>query len=226
MAFWQEQSMFGISRYDQEFTLEWLDDIVDGKTIGTIAISNVGKQIEDIREELGQRCSRLIILDNNTPLPITNLYHTSETLGSDRVASVVAAHTLFPDHNCIVFDFGTAITIDIINKNGDYKGGNISLGTNTRFKAIHQYTKRLPLIEKGNATLDMGTSTQEAILNGVILGIMFEVEGYIRKYPNHLVVFTGGDAFYFAKKLKTPIFAVCNLVLMGLARIAEIDANK
>ena len=43
----------------------------------------------------------------------------------------------------------------------------------------------------------------------------------INKYPDHTVIFTGGDSFYFAEKLKSPIFVVPNLVLVGLALIAE-----
>jgi type III pantothenate kinase len=58
------------------------------------------------------------------------------------------------------------------------------------------------------------------------LGIIFEIEGYINRYPDYKVVFTGGDSIYFAKKMKSPIFVVPNLVMIGLAQIAEYYANK
>ena len=54
----------------------------------------------------------------------------------------------------------------------------------------------------------------------MITGIMFEIEGYLGRYPENVAVFTGGDAIYFAKRMKNSIFVVCNLVLMGLALIA------
>lgn len=56
---------------------------------------------------------------------------------------------------------------------------------------------------------------------GVVSGIMFEMEGYMALRPDNVVVFTGGDANYFAKWMKKPIFVVCNLVLMGLALFAK-----
>mgnify|MGYP003552785128 CR=1 FL=1 len=63
-------------------------------------------------------------------------------------------------------------------------------------------------------------SVSSSISSGVISGIMFEIEGYICKNPQNINVFTGGDANYFAKRMKNSIFVVCNLVLMGLALIA------
>ena len=55
---------------------------------------------------------------------------------------------------------------------------------------------------------------------------MFEIEGYIRRRPDNIVIFTGGDAIYFAKRMKNSIFVVCNLVLMGLALITDDYVEK
>ena len=63
-------------------------------------------------------------------------------------------------------------------------------------------------------------SISDSISSGVVTGIIFEIGGYICRYPDNVTVFTGGDANYFAKRMKNSIFAVCNLVLMGLALIA------
>jgi type III pantothenate kinase len=64
-------------------------------------------------------------------------------------------------------------------------------------------------------------STQSSIEAGVISGIMFEIQGYVDSRPDNIVVFTGGDANYFAKRMKNSIFVVCNLVLIGLALITD-----
>ena len=66
----------------------------------------------------------------------------------------------------------------------------------------------------------MGTDTVSSIEAGVVSGIVFELEGYALRHPEKMSVFTGGDAIYFVKKMKNSIFAVSNLVLMGLALIA------
>jgi len=68
-----------------------------------------------------------------------------------------------------------------------------------------------------------GRNTAEAISNGVVLGIMFEVEKYIESNPHCRIIFTGGDSLFFAKKLKSPIFVTFNLVLKGLFKIAQLN---
>jgi len=67
---------------------------------------------------------------------------------------------------------------------------------------------------------EIGTDIASSIISGIISGIMYEIDGYVNKYPENINVFTGGDAIYFAKRRKNSIFVVCNLVLMGLALIA------
>ena len=67
---------------------------------------------------------------------------------------------------------------------------------------------------------DRGMNIAESVHSGVVSGIMFEIDGYMSRNPENITVFTGGDAIYFAKRMKNSIFVVCNLVLMGLALIA------
>ena len=84
----------------------------------------------------------------------------------------------------------------------------------------------IPLIKDIEEFPDFGVTTTTAMTAGVVFGLMFEVEGYINKYPDYTIVFTGGDAFYFAEKMKSAIFVAPNLVLMGLAQIANYYAKK
>jgi type III pantothenate kinase len=65
-----------------------------------------------------------------------------------------------------------------------------------------------------------GNSLKTSLQSGVISGMLFEINGYLSDNSENITVFTGGDANYFAKRMKNCIFAVCNLVLMGLALIA------
>ena len=71
-----------------------------------------------------------------------------------------------------------------------------------------------------------GTSLESSIGSGVVLGIIFEIEGYIKAHRESIVIFTGGDAIYFAKRMKSSIFVVCNLELMGLAIITDDYVKK
>jgi type III pantothenate kinase len=177
----------------------------------------------DILEQLEEFSFPILWLNKDTPLPITNLYGTPETLGYDRIAAVVGAYDQFPGRDLLVIDAGTAITFDLIDAKGQYHGGNISPGIYMRLKALNQYTSRLPLVSPEGKLLPMGKDTETAIRAGVIKGIEYEIQGYImslrHKYPELLVFLTSRDEFSFDSKLKNIIFADRILVLKGLNRI-------
>ena len=127
-------------------------------------------------------------------------------------------------------DCGTAITVDMVSAAGEFLGGNISPGAASRFRALHEYTCSLPLraLRPGETEL-LGRDTFSAIESGVIDGIVYEIEGYIgrlsARYPDLRIIFTGGDGNFFAKRVKNPIFATYDLVVYGLNRILEYNAD-
>ena len=118
------------------------------------------------------------------------------------------------------------MTIDKIDATGNYLGGNISLGCRTRFKALNRYSKNIPLVDFSEDVKQLGDSLKSSLQAGVISGMLFEIKGYLSDNSENITVFTGGDANYFAKRMKNCIFAVCNLVLMGLALIAFEDDKE
>ena len=179
---------------------------------------------------LEKRMKRFIRFGAETPIPIENGYATPQTLGLDRLAAAVAANALYPNSNVLIVDFGTAITVDFVSAEGRFLGGNISPGAATRFRALHHFTKRLPLCELDEDSVRLlGNSTQTAIESGVVNGIVYEIEGYIRdlqqRYNNLRIIFTGGEGDFFAKRLKNTIFATYDVVAYGLNRILEYNAK-
>ena len=160
--------------------------------------------------------------------PIIIRYATPETLGSDRVAAVVGAVVRYPGRNVLVIDSGTAITYDIVTDKGEYLGGNISVGLNTRFRALHNFTGKLPLLQT-DKSLDglFGTNTTEALTIGIQNGMLYEIEGtvkeFARRYNDLLVVFTGGDSIFFENRIKFNNFAEPYLVAFGLNEILEYN---
>ena len=225
-SFAQGVNLEDVVRYEGIDILNFIMELTKKKRVSTIAISSVREFESDYFTPLKKTCDKLLIINNDTKLPITNLYGSPETLGKDRIIGAVAAAHLFPNKNCIIFDFGTALTIDFVSEKGEFLGGNISLGLTSRFRALNEYTKMLPRVENPSRIVKVGGSTKEAIESGIVLGLIFEVEGYINEYSGYIYIFTGGDAIYFAEKLKSPIFVVYNLVLMGLARVAENYAKS
>lgn len=171
----------------------------------------------------------VLILDSGTAVPIINAYKTPQTLGMDRLAGVIGARVLFPDLACLVIDAGTCITYDFVDTGNIYQGGSISPGISMRFKALNTFTQKLPLIEKSEGVDLIGKTTEEAIRSGVLNGAITELEGIIGRYkvlyPSFKILICGGDAAFFESKIKETIFAVPELVLIGLNRILEYNVS-
>jgi type III pantothenate kinase len=198
--------------------------------INASILSSVRQINAQLIDYLNSVSAVFIELSHKTEIPIVNAYKTPDTLGKDRLAAVVGAAFLKQGNDILVIDAGTAITYDFIDSYGVYHGGNIAPGLNMRLKAMHNFTQKLPLIEPTIDTPMLGNDTQSALSSGALNGIVFEIEGYINhlkiKYPQLLVLLTGGSTFYFISKLKNAIFAERNLVLIGLNRILQYNVQK
>jgi type III pantothenate kinase len=151
-------------------------------------------------------------------------------LGRDRLAAAVGANELFPDQNLLIIDAGTAITYDLISENNEFLGGNISPGLEMRFKALNQFTGKLPLVDQADEDDLFGKTTTSAIRCGVQNGVLYEmdqtIELFNENYQNLQIIMTGGDSNFFDRKLNYTIFVHFNLTLIGLNRILEYNAKK
>ncbi len=217
------------------YALANIKNIVHTYPIDACIISSTGKENDELEKDLADiGCKQILLLSHTTPVPIINKYKSPETLGMDRLAAVVGAYNEMPDKDILIIDAGTAITYDLLTAQGEYLGGNISPGIELRFRALHEFTAKLPLVNQNysledNSTIpnqmSIGTNTFSAIKMGVIDGIKYEIEGFIRsfitKYPHLLVFLTGGNAFDFDSTIKKRIFADKYLVLKGLNRILK-----
>ncbi|MBN1953259.1 MAG: type III pantothenate kinase [Bacteroidales bacterium] len=191
------------------------------------AVGSIPPTLSGLLEELQ---ISMLQLNHNTPLPFKNSYNSKETLGADRLAAIAGACFLYPSRNVLVIDAGTALTIDLKTSEEEYLGGNISPGINMRFRALHEYTRKLPLLEMEETNTSLGKNTREAIINGVKSGLIHEVNGYLEtldnKYSDLVVLVTGGDRQFFDNRLKKTIFVVSNLTLVGLNFILRYNAKN
>ncbi len=171
-----------------------------------------------------------INLSDQTPIPITNAYKDKTTLGKDRLAAAVAINKLAPNQNTLSVDIGTAIKFDMVNNRDEYVGGSISPGLYLRFKSLHNFTAKLPLVGYNNVHELIGTNTETSILSGVINGAIAEVNGIIEEYkqrfPDIKVFLSGGESIYFEKNIKSIIFANSNIVLIGLNEILNFNETN
>lgn len=190
-----------------------------------IFLSGSGCPEEDLKERLALLADTCLEASPCMVLPIKIGYATPETLGFDRIANCVGAMTLFPACPLLVIDSGTAITFNYVN-NSTFLGGNISPGLEMRFRALHQFTARLPYVEAQKEFGEVGQTTETAIRNGVVKGMLFEVQGYIAAFAHSVagkgrVVITGGNGRFFENRLNPDVCFCDDLGFIGLNRILE-----
>ncbi len=197
--------------------------------IGRMIVASTKLGIPAEIREFGQKMTLYLELSHETSLPVELDYDTPETLGRDRIAAAVGALALYPGQGVIIVDAGTCITYDFLDQNGVFRGGNISPGMQMRLKAMHEFTDKLPLAPFQIQNEILGKSTIMALQNGAIRGTKFEIESFIRhmqqKFGDLTVIFTGGDANNFVDFFNSKIFVVQNLILIGLNKIINHNAN-
>lgn len=166
-------------------------------------------------------------LSHLTQANFTSPVGKPETIGADRLALAAAAVHFFPRQHNLVIGLGSCITYNFINQYHQFLGGAISPGMDMRFKAMQVFTAKLPL-----ATADfnfplIGYDTLTNLQSGVLAGISFEIEGFIEayraKFENFNMILTGGNTAYFARRLKSRIFADQNFLFKGLYALSEVN---
>ena len=157
-----------------DYTSGKLDKVLKKYEIEHVIVSSVKKKQGKYKRLVGNKVKTFVELSHETPIPVTNLYHTPETLGKDRLAGVVGAYFLFPGNDVLVVDAGTCITYDIIDSEGNYYGGSILPGIEMRFKALNTFTARLPLVHRDLLESHIGDTTLTCIQTGIQFGVVYE----------------------------------------------------
>lgn len=157
-------------------------------------------------------------------LGVKNLYRRPEQLGADRWAALIGARGLTNSAACVV-DAGTAVTVDALSASGEFLGGAIFPGLRLLRDSLARGTEAIAATE-GNAADCVGRSTEDAVAAGTLHGLAGAVERLIDEHRHALgepmaVFLTGGDAPALAAHLRVKAMPVPDLVLKGLARIAD-----
>ena len=192
-----------------------------------VIVSDVrGTILKELQEAL--KLLPVVLCSFDLKLPFTTKYTPSQQLGQDRIALLAACCKLYSNKNVLVIDVGSCITYDFIDQNAVHHGGAISPGFSMRYKSMHDYSGKLPLLQREQQQNNLiGTSTVEAMHSGVFHGISHELQGIIASYQiNHkhlTVILTGGDAQMLSKPLKNSIFAHSNFLAEGLNHILAMN---
>jgi len=214
------------------FTYDTISDfssILSKYDFSRIGISNVRKIPEDLLLIL--RNTEIKVYEwNDFKIPLDIDYSTPETLGHDRICNAVAAKDKFPNKNTLIVDMGTCNKYDFVTSSGEYIGGAISPGFDMRFKAMHNFTDQLPLVQPTICDDIIGDTTINSMKSGAFFGVLGEINFYVEQYEDRFddikVVLTGGFSTYFDKVVKNHIFADSYLTLRGLNIILNFQEEK
>mgnify|MGYP000851728766 CR=1 FL=1 len=226
-TFAADDSMIDLQFVPHIETIEAVDKILVAQQISHCILSSVATRDAALIAFLSQN-THFIELSHRTHIPIDNRYKTPETLGKDRLAAVIAANYLYPNEAVLVIDAGSCITFDFIDGHACYWGGSITPGIKMRFKAMHHFTGRLPLMAlPENIPSLTENTTATAMQSGIYWGVLAEVEGIIKAYqkdfPHLQIIVTGGDTDFLKQHLSIDVQADPYLVLQGLHRILQYN---
>ena len=183
----------------------------------------------------------LRIVGQDVLVPLENRYAYPEQVGQDRLVSAYAAWSQFghrglgrsrqAGRDVIVCDFGTAITIDIVTRAGEYLGGIIAPGLEISLEALATRTALLPKVELREPPELLGRDTANSIRSGLLFGCVALCDGLVNRFkqqyvPHAIVVATGGTGHLIAKHSATIDHVKPNLVLEGLARLSAYLPKK
>ena len=187
--------------------------------VSDLVVSSVG-DVEKLSFLAFDNVLKVHFISNTDPFPFQNKYATPQTLGIDKMVLDAGATLQFPNQNRLVIDAGTCVTYDFIDQDNNYLGGAIAPGLRLRYESLHNYTAKLPLLALENPENLIGNSTSDSIHSGVVNGLVYEIDGFINEYRarylNFIIILTGGDTDFLAKRLKNTIFANSNFLLESL----------
>lgn len=148
-----------------------------------------------IQEELKEK---LLLIGRDIPLPIETSVDNPLEVGTDRLIAAAAAFAVVEDA-VVVADFGTAVTIDLVDESGVFVGGSISPGFEMSARALQENTAKLPRITMAKPLSPNGANTVEAIRSGLYYSALGLLETICRKFAEQLgrwpqVILTGGGA--------------------------------
>jgi type III pantothenate kinase len=180
----------------QLFALRELDlGVVSGVVIASVVPTVNPALVEAARRYLN--CEPVMV-GPGVKTSVRIRYDNPKDVGADRIANALAAYSKYGGP-VVVIDFGTAVTYDAINGEGDYLGGAISPGIEISLDALVSQTAMLRRVEPVAPDSVIGRNTVASIQSGLVWGFVAQVEGMVKRMVDELggtahVVATGGQA--------------------------------
>jgi len=198
---------------------------IDGCIIASV-VDELDKKFKASVDSVFKIDSMMLSSDLNTGVKIA--IDNPKEAGADRIANACGVFMLY-HRPCIVIDFGTATSFDIVNQKGEFVGGIITAGLNLQMKVLNKFTSKLPKIDVAVSNKAIGGNTMDAILSGVIRGSACMIDGLIEQCENELgskatLIATGGYSGLISSYLKRPFdFINPTLTLEGLRFLYNLN---
>ncbi|HXP95677.1 MAG TPA: type III pantothenate kinase [Telmatospirillum sp.] len=203
---------------------------IDRRQVNACIIASVVPAMVFSLKQLCRRyfgCEALVVGDEGVNLGIQVLVDRPEEVGADRLVNSVAAHQAY-EGPLIVIDFGTATTFDVVDADGNYRGGVISPGINLSLQALHMAAAKLPRVAIGRPKSVIGKATVPAMRSGIYWGYVGLINGLVGRIQKEFgapmtVVATGGLAPLFAEATDVIQHLDFDLTLRGLLQIYRLN---
>ncbi len=199
-----------------------LESSKESKRDGVVVVSSVKPAWTRIVRETAEKSlgENILVIGEDIPLPMTCWVDEPDKVGTDRVVSAAAAYDVVQDA-VVVADFGTAVTIDLVDANGIFKGGVICPGFEISAKALKENTAQLPNIKVTKPKAPYGKNTADAINCGLYYSIVGALQEVVRRYAEEIgkwpqTIITGAGAKVIASDCDFIDNYVPNLVLKGI----------
>jgi type III pantothenate kinase len=193
---------------------------------GAIIVSVVPEALKEVEETLKDAVrGKILVVGRDVSSGVKNRYRKPKQVGQDRLVNARAAYELHGGPS-IVVDFGTAITIDIVNKNKEYLGGVIAPGVEISLSALSEQAALLPKVSLERPKALLGRETVESMISGAIYGFSSLCDGMIQRFKKEYigdakVIATGGLSSLIGPYCKTVDKIDPGLTLKGLSIIWE-----
>ncbi len=219
-------------RTTDEYTV-FLKTMIDeaGLEKKKVSAAILGSVVPDANLQLTKLCQKMfgcepmVVGSPEVELGIEVKIDRPEEVGADRLINAIAGRTTYKPP-LLIIDFGTATTFDVVDGDGNYRGGAIAPGINLSLQALHMAAAKLPRVGVAKPSKTIGTNTVEAIKSGTFWGYVGLIEGLIGRIKAEFgkpmtVIATGGLASLFKEAIPAIEHLDSELTLRGLQTIWE-----
>lgn len=189
--------------------IDYLKRFLSKKNIIGVVVSSVVPEVDEKIKKVFNKYFSInphFVSDIIKKLKIKTSIKNKSEIGTDRIVNVHYAKEIFKPP-ILIIDFGTATTIDYINKKYIYEGGIISPGIDLSLKSLYKFTAKLPLINFNKTKYIIGNTTNKAIRSGFYWGYISLIQGLIERIKiekkiKPKIILTGGNSVFFERKIK------------------------